>query len=91
MATSTTPLPPVTVTLSTSCLNSIKNGIVQTSGASTGTLTVPLPCAEELWNALLNALKGPSGKKKKGGESKKAGPVKKRGGSGGSGRARANE
>jgi hypothetical protein len=90
MATST-PLPPVTVTLSKDCLTSIKNGIVDGGSGTTGTLTVPLPCAEELWNALLNALKGPSGKKKKGGTAKKSGPVKKRGGSGGSGRARANE
>ncbi|HEX7155101.1 MAG TPA: hypothetical protein VF618_26760 [Thermoanaerobaculia bacterium] len=84
MATSTTN---VTVKLSKDCLTSIQKGV----DVDAGTLTIPLTCAEALWQALTTALKGPSNKKKsKGGKTTTTVTKRKRTGGGGGGRARAN-
>jgi ribosome-binding protein aMBF1 (putative translation factor) len=75
----------VTIKLSAACGTEIKNGIVV--DANGATLTISRACAETLWLATGDVLKGPSGKKKKSAGGKKVIRKRKLGGGGGRNRA----
>lgn len=76
----------VTIKLSAACGAEIKNGIVV--DANGATLTISRACAETLWLATGDVLRGPSGKKKKkGAGGKKVIRKRKLGGGGGRNRA----
>jgi|GEM_PF-6889906 hypothetical protein len=61
-------LAPVNFTISAKCLKELATGLSNATGTDPKTVTVSRVCAEETWNALLAALKGPApaGKKKGG-------------------------
>src|SRR5438045_3285025 len=62
-------LAPVIFTISAACLKELSTGLANASGTDPKTVTVSRTCAEETWNALMTALKGPApAAKKKGGK-----------------------
>ena len=62
-------LSPVNFTISAACLTELSTALGKATGTDPKTVTVSRPCAEEVWNALMTALKGPTAAgKKKGGK-----------------------
>jgi hypothetical protein len=62
-------LAPVNFTISAACLKELSTALGAATGTDPKTVTVTRPCAEETWNALMTALKGPApAAKKKGGK-----------------------